>query len=256
MTLNEGRLLIELVLQREMNGGRIKPTEYNTILSEVYIPFVRNIIETNILQKKQVSDTTYDSIKSLRELLIQEAITLYADPSFGYVINLSTLGNTYLYYDSAFCTCGSYIRTIEFVSSEEYERRKSSFSSKSIEYYPIGKVIGTQIHILPRNMIDVSLIYYREPIKPVFDYYIDINLKIQPLAASTTHVWVTGEKDSSGTTHTTGDANWTSLTKELEFGKDIHLDFFNEIMQRMGVKIDNQLVLQYAKTIKSEQEAK
>ena len=66
-------------------------------------------------------------------------------------------------------------------------------------------------------------------------------------------MWATGEIDSAGVTHTFGDANWASLTSELEFNEDMHNDFSNEILSRVGVRLEKQSVTQMAEAWKQEQ---
>jgi len=52
------------------------------------------------------------------------------------------------------------------------------------------------------------LYYLKNPITPVYDYYIDANGNYKYLAAGTTHVWEAGETDSSGYVKTTSELTW------------------------------------------------
>ena len=98
-----------------------------------------------------------------------------------------------------------------------------------------------------------TLSYYRYPVTPFLDYYIDVNGVIQYLDVGDTHVWATGEIDSDGDAHTLGDANWASLTTELEYSIDYHMDILNEILSRVGIRLKEPQLTQYAEAMKAEQ---
>jgi len=114
-------------------------------------------------------------------------------------------------------------------------------------------VRNNNIDVFPASVANINISYYRYPNTPILDYYIDVNGVKQFLAVGAVHVWATGEIDSAGTTHTLGDANWTSLTVELEFNEDTHSDFMNDILSRAGVRLKEQAVVQMAEQWKAEQ---
>ena len=119
---------------------------------------------------------------------------------------------------------------------------------------PVAMERGDNLVIKPDG-ITINMSYYRYPNTPFLDYYIDANGVRQFLGAGVTHTWVNNETDSDGDAHNAGDADWSSLTVELEFGEDMHNDFMNDILSRVGVRLKEQAVVQMAETWKQEQKA-
>jgi hypothetical protein len=142
---------------------------------------------------------------------------------------------------------------VDLVTEEEYHDRLAD----SV-LVPSASVIcaverGTAIDVYPASINNINISYIRYPATPFLDYYINATGYIQYLAAGATHTWATGEVDSAGTTHTGGDADWTSLTTELEFPVDMHDDFLNEILSRVGIKLKEMQITQAAEQWKAEQ---
>jgi len=102
------------------------------------------------------------------------------------------------------------------------------------------------------NKNTTTLYYLKYPTAPIFDYYIDVNGNYVYLAAGATHTWVTGEKDSTGATHTTGDADWNSLTVELEWKDQDKLKIVTKILRNLGIRLSDAEVFQYSQQQKSE----
>lgn len=248
MTLAEGKELIELILDKEFEGGRVTPEYYNTLLEEVYMAFFKSKIELYMNQADNTTNQPYLSSKLLREFYMTQSIT----PTAG-VYALAGLSNTYAYWIGAFVTYNSSQKEIELVEGNEVQNRLSNRMTKDPAKYPIATIKNASIYFYPKNLTSITLDYFKKPAQPIYDYYIDVNGRIQPLAASATHAWVTGEKDSTGTTRTAGQPDWTSLTVELEFNEDLHMEFFNEILKRMGVHVEDTLAIQYANQLKAEE---
>lgn len=100
------------------------------------------------------------------------------------------------------------------------------------------------------NINTTYLYYIKNPVTPILDYYVDVNGNYQYLSASEEHKWATGEKDSSGNTHTYGDQNYTSTTVELEWKDQDKLDIVSRILSLMGVNLDSGEIMQYAQELK------
>jgi hypothetical protein len=131
---------------------------------------------------------------------------------------------------------------IDIVTDEEWVGRRHDALTIPTEDYPIGKLSGDYLYIAPREVEDVVLFYLRKPTDPVFDYYIDVNLNIVPMAVSSSHTLGTGEVYRDGTT--TGSK--TSTTVELEWEDIDQIKILHRILAKLGVSMDEQLVAQYA----------
>ena len=140
---------------------------------------------------------------------------------------------------------------VEFISEQEYNDRVGDSVLAPSAAAPVALERGDNIYVEPNVNIDLS--YYFFPNTPQLDYYLDVNGVIQYLDAGGTHVWATGEIDSDGTEHNLGDPNWASLTVELGYNADMHNDFMNEVLSRVGVNLGKQEVTQMSEQWKQEQ---
>jgi len=124
----------------------------------------------------------------------------------------------YLYHKKG----GTDIRDVELVDDDIFMMRQTSVIEIPSVDYPIGRFITSYIEYLPSTLDqnNFTFSYLRNPTVPFYDYYIDANGVVQYLIVGATHTWVTGETDSSGVVHTTGDADWNSLTVELDYEED------------------------------------
>jgi hypothetical protein len=101
--------------------------------------------------------------------------------------------------------------------------------------------------------ISTSILYYMKyPNTPILDWYQDVNGNYVYLTEGEVHTWVTGEKDSNGSTKTTGDPDYTSLTVEVEWKDQDKEVIAHRILRTLGVSIDQQDVAQYAQQMKNE----
>ena len=93
--------------------------------------------------------------------------------------------------------------------------------------------------------------YIAVPATPVFDYYVDANHQITYLAVGGSHTLLTGEYGSGGET---AGATVNSSTVELAYSEVFHEDFMNELRNRVGLRMRDQIILQDAmnKTIKED----
>lgn len=87
----------------------------------------------------------------------------------------------------------------------------------------------------------VETYYLKYPATPIFDYYVDANDVVQPLAAAATHTLTSGETGSAGQTSGT---TVTSTTVELEWPVEFHWKYINLLLKRLGLTNDDQLKLQ------------
>jgi len=158
--------------------------------------------------------------------------------------------DSFLYYKKD----GTDVRACELVDDDQFMMRQTSVVEEPTEYYPIYRLITDYIEYLPTtlNQSYFTFSYLRYVGEPFYDYYIDVNGLPHYLAEGATHTWVTGERDSNGTSHTTGDTAWTSLTKELDFNEEDKLKVATKILQAVSVPINEAGVYQYAEQLKNE----
>lgn len=257
MTVSEIYELINYVSNKNKSGNAYNIDEYNKMLESVNRPFFKKKIEEFEYYRKRGESPPNQALlntKLVRELKRIEQVTVGANDR----VNLSVGGDlthTFAYFISCVGYWGARRRKIDLVSDEEYQIR---FEDTVIGYEdePVCTIAESRLYFSwNRPSYPVEIAYYSFPANPFCDYYIDTNGVMQYLAAGATHAWATGEIDSSGTTHTLGDPNWTSLTVELVYNEDIHFDFMMELASMAGVKLEKPLVTQYAEGMKQESRA-
>ena len=239
MNLNGIYTLCNYIANKNKSGNAFTINQFNSLL-EILVPdfFKKKVEESGYFETRGLvySDPLRGS-KLLKEFIVNEVVVnggaLTYD--FAYILGAHDSDNDTL---------------IEDITETEYHDRigDSVMSASSFLVIRDGA-----IDIYPVTIANINISYYRFPETSFLDYYIDVNGVIQFLAVGASHVWATGEIDSSGTAHTLGDPNWASLTEELEFDEDMHNDLLNEILSRVGIRLKEPQLTQYAEALKSEQ---
>jgi len=252
MNVSEIYTLVNYIANKDKSGLAFKINRYNQILEILDPDFFKRKIEEFELYRRGSETPPNEAMfssKLLRDLKRIETVTVPVNNR----ININTL-TRFAYAIGMIGYKGSRYLKIEFVSDEEYDDRREDSILDPYDDNPIATMAQNFIYITWAGFAtrDVELAYYSYPETPFCDYYLDVNGVMQFLNAGATHVWVTGEKDSSGVAHTIGDANWTSLTVELTYEIDLHWEFMMNILTAAGIKLEKPIVTQYAEAMKAE----
>lgn len=251
MTVQELYNNILLITNKDKFGKAFTPNDYNDVLSALNRPYIRQKAEElGLIDLRTAKINLLASTKLLHNLLyLQTSIS----PTVG-VIDITEGGGDL---DKDFAFWGTMITdsdaVVHLVDEQEYQDRKEDSILTPSATNPVARLHEDEIVIDPTSISSVDFTYIRYPETPFLDYYIDTSGVIQYLAAGATHTWATGEIDSDGTTHTAGDADWSSNTQELEIGEHYHLDFMNYIMGYIGVRLEIPPVSQYAEGMKQQE---
>jgi len=144
-------------------------------------------------------------------------------------------------------TYSTNMKRIELVSADEYSKRMTNLLSKPVDYYPVAIIEGTSCRVYPSTMTSLFVYYIKNPTVPIFDYYIDADYQIQPLAASASRTLTAGEYGSAGQTSGT---TVTSLTAELNIPTELHTEFAQYLASQIAVRDRDQLLYQAAENEK------
>lgn len=249
MTVAEIYNLTNTLLRKEIKGNTFSPNEFNLILEDVDDRFFRDKSEEYFSKNQNASVDDIYSTRLLRPLIS-------TDTSLNSPITMTSAGDltsNLAYWVNAYDATAN--KQINLVKEETLNSRLMSLLDDPLEYYPVAVIRGDDAYIYPSNLSNITLVYIRYPLTPKYDYYIDVNGNYVPLASGATHVWATGEIDSSGTTHTIGDPNYNSTTQELEYDRDIHPEFATRVLERAGVRMTNDMLAQYGLVKKQEEKA-
>ena len=243
MDLNEIYETANYISNKEKSGNAFTPNQFNSIIN-ILTPdfFKKKAEESGYFNKSKLSVEIKElySSKFLREFIINETVSTSGAFTYAYAfwVGAHDSDNNVL---------------VELVTEDEFHDRISDSVMAPAADAICAVERATQVEVYPATINNINISYLRYPTTPFLDYYIDTNNRIQFLAAGATHTWATGEIDSAGTTHTLGDADWTALTVELEFIQDMHLDFLNEVLSRVGVRLTKPLLVQASEQWKQEQ---
>ena len=238
-------LLFEL--NTDQYSGSLAMDEFNNLLKKENDSFIRRKVEEqyNIALEGKLNSQTVFSSKLLRPLVKKDTIT----PSSGIIdITPSTgdLSNNYLYWISMY-TSGLYngqTREITLLTDAEFSIRKTSLLTPVINENPVAVIYGNIIQIYPTDISEIIFTFIKEPDIPFLDYYIDANYNKQFLSYGQEYVLQTDEVYRDGTD--SGTVN--SITIELEYHKDFHHDFFNQVLEKISVRNRDQYIGQFAST--------
>ena len=233
------------VSNKHKSGNAFTINQFNALIDLINPDFFKKKAEeSGYFNKSKLSVEIKElySSKFLRTLIINETVATVGAFTYAYAfwVGAHDSDNDVL---------------VELVTEDEYHDRMSDSVMTPAADCICAVERATEIVVYPASISNINVSYLRYPATPFLDYYIDGNGIMQLLAAGATHVWVTGEIDSSGAEHTVGDADWSSLTVELEFVEDMHMDFFNEVLSRVGIRLKEPMITQAAEQWKLEQKA-
>jgi hypothetical protein len=245
MDLNKIYTLANYVSNKHKSGNAFTVNQFNALI-EIITPdyFKKKAEESGYFNKSNLSVEIKElySSKFLREFIINETVSTSGAFTYSYAfwVGGHDSDNDVL---------------VELITEDEYHDRIGDSVMAPAADAICAVERATEVDVYPDSINNINVSYLRYPAIPFLDYYIDVNGVIQFLAAGATHTWTTGEIDSSGTSHTTGQADWSSLTVELEFIEDMHMDFLNEVLSRVGIRLKEPMITQAAEQWKQEQKA-
>ena len=222
--------LIQFILNEEESGRALTPDNYSDLLRVTSLELARQVVK-NYEDGQDVTD------------MIQR---FKKDEDIEFVNGEALLPGDY--YRKSFLLAGSV--WVEFVTDAEFaNRRKSALMPPSAEY-PIVRIIGGGLEILPDSITAGELGYIRRPITPFFDYYYDAFGRIIPFGPKgATHTLLSGQQGRAGQTS----GQITSVNEELDWNDNEKLIIVGMICSKAGVNIGEQGVVEYAEMLKQQQ---
>lgn len=243
MDINEIYTLSNYISNKHKSGNAFTINQFNLLVEILNRDFFKKKVEESGYFENRQNMSYNDALrgsKNLHKFIMNEDVAVAGSLTytFAYPLGASVVSTS---------------KPVDFVSEAEYQDRVGDSVMLPSADAPVAMERGGDIVIKPDSVTNINISYYRFPNDPKLDYYIDTNSVIQFLTAGATHTWATGETDSAGTVHTIGDADWSSLTVELEFNEDMHQDFLSEILSRVGIRLKEPQITQYAEAMKQEQ---
>ena len=242
MNINEIYTTCNYISNKHKSGSAFTPTQFNALIKMLNRDFFKKKAEESGYFDNRTGMSYNDALKTsknLRVFIHNETLAVGAATTY-----------TFAYFLGGTNTANNV--PIELVDEAEYNDRMGVSVLLPAIDCPVAMERGDTLVIKPDTVVNINLSYYRYPNDPFLDYYLDVNGVIQFLGAGVVHVWATGEIDSTGTARVLGQPNWTSLTVELEYNKDFHDDFMNEILSRVGIRLNRPELTQYVEAMKAQ----
>lgn len=244
-TNNDILNLINFTIRKDTKGQPLTRERFTLLLDTKGLDYFEQLYD----RYEQTAEMT-DSLKRFKTTVSGASLTPYGTNMLTLPTDPAYAHKGFLYYKKD----GTTVKPVDMLTDDEFMMRQDSVIEIPTSTYPVARMITDYIEYLPTTLDqnNFTLSYLRYPTSPIYDYYITAAGLPVYLAAGATHTWVTGETDSLGATHTTGDANWSSLTVELDFNEEDKLKIAYKIMQALAVPIDEATVYQYAEQAKNE----
>jgi len=244
MTNADIRNLINTILREDLRGNPLSPSGFNDLL---------------VVENINLFDWFLDRYEFTSE--VSDAISIFKKEVQGASLTVNTTTqkitlpddfarHRYLMYRYN----GTDYRNFDIVTDGEWgDRLGSSIKVPSLKN-PVGNYQGSVLRYSPSTIQSSYLYfgYFGYPTEPYYDYYIDTGDREVALSVGETHTWITGEVDSSGTEHTTGDDDYESQTVELEWRDSEKLKIAYRILASMGISLSEPQFFQYAKQVERE----
>lgn len=239
---------VNYICVKENSGSTLTPDQYNIVLlaSNTNI-FNRLVSEAELLaiQSKMPFSEKLFSMAHLREFQVSENITFTAG-SFA----LSGLASTFAYWGSMVTLYNGAYRRIELLTDKDLAERRTNLAIKQLKDFPGAQVLGSTIKVYPSNIATAEFVYMKVPTTPVYDYYIDADANLVYLTAGQVYTLQTGETGSAGQT---AGQQVTSLTVELEWNPLYHVEFCNEVLQKISIQLKDEQIRQYIREVEGKQ---
>jgi len=246
MKLIDGKEYIESILNREFQGARITPEEYNMYLSAIFPNFVKNRLEIYTTQMTQNIKDIFVSMKIFEPLLKIEEIQ-FNNGSF----NITDLSFEFLFYSGGYCIYNNKQLNVKLVSVEEFKDRLINLRNPVVHINPIITMMDGKFYIVPKNIQRMTIYYYTVPVIPFLDYYIRSG-KIYFLDEDSVVNLSSGDILSDGSVVNSSQV-YNSKTRELRLNENLHLEFFNELLRNISLKFKENDVYGHSMNVKQEE---
>lgn len=246
MALNNGDLykFFCYIANKENLGGYANPDNFALLLKTNSVILLREL--TGITNDFNFGNPVSRRQKGMSYLLDDKTNKFKKKSSISFSSGIASIPNDYFRFDSL-RTSGA-LEDVELLFSGEVSHRLSNFIDTPDTQFPACEIIANSIYIYPTSITTGNLVYYRYPVTPVFDYYIDVYGDIQYLEHGSTYALQAGETGSQGQTSTTV----TSLSVELEWEDAEKLDIVWLSLKQLGINLSRQDLFTISDKIQSE----
>lgn len=218
MTVEELRIFINAIANKDQTGNAMTPSEYNSYLARANEDKFR--FEYGLRERGPQNPIYFQSNQNSTDALrpfVSDATIIAATPT------LFILPTDYIHLISAANYIGTSPRPITFVNRDEMNQIQIDPIAFPTEDYPYGTVERSQMVIYPSTIDGVYFTYLRRPTTPVWGYTIINDEAIYNPVTST----------------------------QLEWNSVYHIDIARLILAYLGINFRDSDLLTYAEQVKA-----
>jgi len=249
--------LVNFILDKEWSGNTFTPDQFNTVISfvneevfsEEYTKLIGISIQAGELQSRElislIDDSLLSPFKKLYNTTGAGSISIPSD----YKKKLS----------AKIEDADGKIRYIEWVSEMEMQRRAAIISRKNPFEYPYGLIREPVMVWVPKTVVDIDFIYLRQPLTPFIDWAVSNTtgdtILLEPGWYITNDTGTINIRNAGNTIiysdvtyYTSVPAGTGVLARSIdpEYDQMYYIMLVNRILEKAGVRINDQAVVQYS----------
>lgn len=218
MTVEELRIFINAIANKDQTGNSMTPDEYNSYLAranEDKFRFEYGLRERGP-QNPIYFQSNQNSTDALRTFITNTTIASAAPTIY-------VLPTNYVHFISCANFVGNSPRPVTFVNRDEMNQIQVDPIAFPTEDYPYGTIEGGQMIVYPNTIGQVYFTYLRRPTTPVWGYTIINDEAVYNAATST----------------------------QLEWNSVYHIDIARLILGYLGINFRDADLLTYAEQVKA-----
>lgn len=235
--------LVNVIIRKEKEGDTISPADFSDLL---YM----------CSEEKANSDYSYYEqsqviTDSLRSLSASTAVSLTVGVG-DFITAITNASKTYWHATGVVTST----REVQLLTSLQYNDYKYSDLLAPTADFPVCKIFGDGIYVLPTSITTVNFEYFQKPNVPFYDYYIDANDNYQYIEPGTVYTLLSGEeyedKEDGTIFNTPGDTIGVKPTNDannmsvaLSFPRNERIQIIYMILEKIGIALNEQDAVQY-----------
>jgi hypothetical protein len=234
--MNNGQIfdLVNILIRKEKEGDTITPADFSKLLDMCSLE-KGNADYSYFERSRVVTDSIRSLMKSVAVGLSSGVGDFIAEAPDYWHENTVTTSTAKL----------------DILTSFQYDDYKYSDLLKPTTDYPVCKISGDDIYVLPISISTVDFNYLSVPNTPFYDYYIDVDDNYVYMPVGSSHLLVAGEEYRDGTT--SGTVN--SISVEMSYPNNERVQVVYLLLSKLGIALNDQDAVEYGLGKEQKEEA-
>lgn len=250
MNIGELKEFVDFVSKKHSSG-----TTYTPELLNLNLPIVNQELFNYEYDKYAKTQNVTDTLRHHMVTMGGSSVPLKVDTNGFADIPSDYMHKSSMYYKTVIGSTGLIPtikeKRVEMLTDGEFSQRLGSYLIPDSKY-ACCTIRSDKIEFRPKTIQYVEFTYLKKPVKPVYDYYINLSDEETFLEEGEVHAWFTGEIGSDGKTKNPAtDPPYTSQTVELLFPQNVHTKLAMMLLSLVGINLSYKELLGYAEQIQT-----